>query len=165
VATDELARIVAFRDDRLAGIERDIAWGKRSLENYIRSVNQERPKVRSLRVANGKIGLTKTTFSVEVVDEKAFLEWCGVTFPPAVEGETPPPDVSKISHPEFVRLKPEPAKAAIAKLTPASLEETTPDGIVQNQLLYGGDGSAELVPGVLIRREKADRFNVTLGSE
>jgi hypothetical protein len=165
VATDELARIVAFRDDRVSGIEREIAWGTRSLENYMRGV-RFLTKKQSMKVANGTLKLTKTSFAVEVVDEAAFFEWCGVVWPEkeTPDGERPPPDLSHVTHPEFIRVRPEPAKAALAKLEHASLEEEV-DGRITNQLLYAGDGPTELVPGVIVARDKADRFNVVLGSE
>lgn len=171
-ANDELARIAAFVADSVSGLDREIARGERSLENYMRTLNEARPSVRSAKVANGRLGLTRTTYSVEVVDEAAFWEWCGVVLPdPEAPPTNPPtlPDLSGATHPEFVRVTIAPAKSVLAKLDHATLDEEaeeTEDGHVVHQLLLrSGEDDVELVPGVVVRREKSDRFNLTLGTE
>jgi hypothetical protein len=165
---DEIARIQQFRDDRVAGVNREIAWGERSVENFMRSLNEAKPRVKSQKLSNGVLKLTKPSERVTVVDEKAFLEWCGVVFPePTVpDGEKPQPIVANLAHPEFVRLKPEPAKSVVKAQLTKGVEEPGLDGTVTAALLLDlGEDGIEIVPGVVIEHDRLQKFDVVLGAE
>lgn len=164
VANDEVARITAFLADRVAGIDREIAWGKRSLENYTRNMHKTTGR-KSQKVANGTLKLTKPSERVQVIDEQHFLEWCGVIFPPPlVEGEVLAPIFTKLTHAEFVRLKPEPAKSELKKLT-AGTFVAWDEATVTAPLFYGEGETVEMVPGVCVERDANDKFDVVLGAE
>ena len=70
VAADDVARINAFTEDRLSGIESQRRWGERSLENFMRIFGPSAKK-RSLKLSDGTLKLTKPSERVVVTDEKA----------------------------------------------------------------------------------------------
>ena len=163
VAADDVARINAFTEDRLSGIESQRRWGERSLENFMRIFGPSAKK-RSLKLSDGTLKLTKPSERVVVTDEKAFLEWAGVKHAePEVEGgDVPPPDVSNITQPDFVRVKPEINKSALKSLDrgPNSIDREA--GTVTAPLLLPG---GEMIPGVVIEHDIDDKFGITLGED
>lgn len=164
VADDEVARITAFTEDRVSGINREIAWGEQALENFMR-IHGEATKKRSLPLADGTLKLTKPSERVEITDPRAFLEWCGVVFPPDVDGKTQPPDVGSLTHPEFIKLEPVPIKTPIKTLLTRGPENKEVPDIVSMDLLFGPKGQTEIVPGVAIVKDAADNFNIVLGAD
>lgn len=166
VAKYEVERIKAWQADRLGIIAKDVSWAERALENFMVLFNQATKK-KSLALADGTLKLTGPSDRVVVVDETAFLEWAigndgGILLADAA---------TQAAHPEVLRAKYEPDKTAIKKLETGTAEPAVDkqgDGIVildsvmaKPVLLPGG----ELVPGVEIRRDVNDRFNVTLGDD
>lgn len=152
VAQAQIDRIVAWRDDRSAGIDRDIAWGERSIENFMRTYAASSHK-KSLPLPDGTPKLSAGREKVEVVDDAAFLSWAlGID----VETPTITPDLVP-AHPEVLRVTYAPNKTALIGL--ARGKKMTEDGI-EIHLLSLPDG--EMVPGVEIRRNATDSFSVKI---
>lgn len=168
--------IAAFESDRCAGIDREIAWGSRSLEVWMRQYNRASGK-KTVKVSTGEVKLRPDKGRVVVTDLPAFLQWAagiapvvdGVEREPAPEPRTPEEqsayaaDVDAaiqtalrdaFAFPDLVRFKVEPVKDALAKLHRG--DELTADGTVTVHL---ATTMGEKIPGVVIEHDELDRFS------
>lgn len=157
VAGNEIMRIQRWRDDRLAGIERDVSWANKALENFTR-LFCEATKKKSLALSDGTLKLIPPRDRVVVVDEDEFMAW-------ALTGDPADPDTT-VAHPEVVRIKYAVDMVAIKKIEQPTQPEragTDPANptFVRPVVLPGG----EVVPGVVIERNALAGFNVTLGED
>lgn len=99
-ANTEINRLIRWRDDRLAGLDRKVEWLDRSLEGFMRQANAKDPKTKTLYFPNGDLTLRAARGHIEIEDAQAFVAWC-------------------IEHgrPDLIRIpEPEPAKGELAKL-------------------------------------------------
>lgn len=75
-ARERIAPIEAWRDDRTAGIKRELEWIDRSLETYARAVLPQMRR-KSLPLPAGVLKLTQPgSPSLHVYDEGEFVAWC-----------------------------------------------------------------------------------------
>ncbi len=160
VAKVEVERITGWRDDRLAGIAKQRAYGERAVEAYTRGRAAANPRAKkSVSLPDGTAKLSKPQEKVEVVDEATFLAW-------AVEQGTDEladgtvVDIITVHHPALVRVTFAPVKDALKALDHGA--EETADGITSAGLALPG---GELVPGVEVRRPAQDNFKVTLTAD
>lgn len=186
VVDDDVARLEAFRRDRLAGIERDVAWAARALEPYARAVIPGTGK-KSLALPDGtlKLKAPPEKGSIVVTDLPAFLAWAyGID--PVDDGlwvgDLPDPADDPVVHRlfaeavvgfivyalraaaprgELLRVKAEPAAAELAKLERGPWEPAE-DGKVRAPLLLP---HGEMVPGVVAERPAQDKFDYQLGED
>jgi Bacteriophage Mu Gam like protein len=154
VGSAEVARIKAWVEDRVGGIQREIDWGEKACEAYWRTHGST--KKRSLPLPDGTLKLAKTKTHVEITDLEAFMEWVIERRPP-IPGTKFDFEQIRVFHPDLVRVTIEPNKTALGALEHGF--EWEDDGIMHAPLSLPG---GELVPGVEIQRDATDRFNVTL---
>lgn len=156
VTDAEIRRLEQFRSDRLAGIQREIEWGERAVENFMRLFGPAAHK-KSLPLADGTLKLSAPRDKVVVTNEPAFLAWAigdanRIADPTAVP-----------AHPELIRAKYSLVADATKPLARAMVPDAQADETIKRSVLALPDGT--LVPGVEIHTEKEDTFKVTLGDD
>jgi hypothetical protein len=155
VAQAQIDRINEWCADRVAGIDRDIAWGERSIEHFMRGYAETSHK-KSLSLPAGTPRLTAAREKVEITDNEAFLSWAlGV---PGVTAARPADLVP--AHPELLRARYEADKTALSNLKRGP--KTVEDGTEYTPLLLDG---GELIPGVTVMRSATDTFTVKINED
>jgi hypothetical protein len=150
VAEAELSRIFLWRDDRIGGIDREIAFGEQALEAFARSWAEGKASGKGLKLPDGRLTLTKTVPHVEVVDRDAFMEWAVDDWIDGVDNDS----ISvTVKQPDYVKVTIEPDKSALR--TARAGVEFNIDGVIHHSLATD-DG--EVIPGVELQRDAADRF-------
>lgn len=93
----EVARLDAWKADRLHGVQYDRARAVRSLDGFMRAWHAANPRTKTANLPNGKLTLRPVPGKVEVTDGPAFVAW------------------AKANHREdLIRYVPEPAKAVLS---------------------------------------------------
>lgn len=158
VTDTEIRRLEGFRADRIAGIDREIAWGERAVEAFMRQYTAVTHK-KSLRLADGTPALRKPSTKVVVVDERAFLAFAiGIVSPEELTSPTVVP-----VHPELLRAKYSLIADEARALTQRPALDSTVDETIARTVVALPDGT--VVPGVEIHTPKQDTFNLTLGAD
>ena len=125
-AEAESARIKEWHDERMAVLENQLAWVDRSLEGFMRRVNVEDPKVKTVNLPNGKLSLRSARTRVEV-NAEIFVPW------------------AQEKAPELLRIKYEADKTALGKLQAVATEIEGVDQVLCEVLDHPVDVP---VPGV-----------------
>lgn len=171
VAAAEIARITAWRDDRAAGIERQIARLDAALEQWTRAVNRLDPKRKTIKLPNGEAKLRASRERVVVADPTRFGLWqlgAAIELVAAYLADGGPIEDERPQAEELVvrfltelvfplgRITIQPDRQAMAKLTKGPQVRDDDDETAHALL---DDGSP--IPGVEVVKAKADTFSVT----
>ncbi len=170
VARDEMRRIESWRDDRLTGLVKRRAAVANVLADYVRALNRENPKRKTVKFPNGTLALRAPRASVDVTDRAKFDTWWRENVRSEVAQyvrdvlDVDDVDESKIaeivelvlSRSPLVSVKVEPSKSGLAQLAKGpAIGDDVPDA---HALLVDG----EPVPGVALVQPTVDAFSLTV---
>jgi hypothetical protein len=175
----EVARLDAWRQDRQDGIDKQIAYGREAVEDFMR-VRYEATDQTRLELADGTPKLTKPRERTVVTDEEAFLAW--VKGEPstliASFDELVARLASGFAHPELVRVtvtvKPDrDAIKALDTLPNVTVDRSGPVPMMVKSLVAPDSaevseegeiiaGTGKPIPGVHIEREQDLVFSLKL---
>lgn len=161
VAQVEIDRISRWRDDLVAGHERERAWGERALEAFMRNHHEASHKL-SLPLADGTLKLRNPSKGGKIVidDEAAFIAWAKQHDAVGTGDPAQPPSP--------VNPKPVPSKTVIGewyKTGKEPIARTIDDDGVEADVypILGPDGGP--IPGINRVVAVASKFSVTLGED
>jgi len=153
VADADVSRINAWRGDRVAGLERQIAWARRALESFTRSALRGKTRGKVINLPDGKLKLTAPQWRVDVTDEQAFMAWA---LGPVLDEEGKPRFSDAVPHPDLVRVHVEPSRSALRSLAAKGEVLDADAGLVADVVTEDG----EMVPGVRFVKDPEDRFDL-----
>lgn len=178
LAAAEVARIEAWRHDRVTGLVKRREQVTAALEQWMRAVNRLNPKRKSEQLPNGKLQLRKPSAgTVEVHDLDAFVAWhrddrlliVREYLRTLVESHASTGGIVEelddvvsellrlvLDHSELARTKVEPVKDALKECI-VQLDHDEVDGDQLWSFVHEG----EVIPGVALRRSTVDTFKVT----
>lgn len=172
LAQGQIDRLVRWRDDRLRGVQRDIAFGEQALDAFTRRTLAGKKK-RSVELPDGTLQLRDQSDRCVVTDLPAFLMFAVVDgFLTEGTGDLSPEDEAEqrraaadtqveivlnevLAHPELVRVTIEPALDEIKKTADRGEAFRTPEGEIAKLVSLPG---GELIPGIEIRRGEHPTF-------
>lgn len=174
VSRDEIERISAWRDDRLAGLLRRRSSIERALDAYMRALNRLNPKRKTEKFPNGTLRLRAPRTSVDVYDTAAFSKWWRervrfevgefivehLSDPGAHNVEALTAEVVELvlSRSPVVSVDVKPSRTGLAQLTAGpKIDAAAHDDADVHALVLDG----EAVPGVALVKPTVDSFSVT----
>lgn len=181
LATQEISRITAWRDDRLSGLNRRHASISSALEGWMRAVNRLNPKRKTEHLPHAKVSLRAPRRSTVVTDAAAFVDWWRervrsevavylrttferiggdrVSWPEDLPIEAAAEVVEVVlSRSPLVKIHPEPSKTGVAEAGAEGEPIASGTDVVMRGVVVDG----ELVPGVAFAKPTADTFTVAV---